>query len=295
MRAFKIILASFCAITLSYRPQDAKGWRGIVPLHSTRADVERLLGAPVQPGQTSVYRVGDDSVQVDYAVSPCKGSLLGWNVSPDTVLQLRFFPLKKDQFNRPDLENGKYIRAYGHVNGTYYINLDEGIRYEVLPEGVINSVTYIPSSKDARLRCSGFPRFDGGASQYRPYDTYGDIPRADEEARLDNFAFALQSGPELKGYIITYAGQTARISEAKTYAERAREYLINKRGIASQRIVALDGGYREKMETELYLVPSDLPAPTPTPTIPSTKVQIIRTANAKTTYHRSSQIRRKRH
>src|SRR5918912_1814912 len=24
----------------------AKGWRGIVPLHSTRADVEQLLGAP---------------------------------------------------------------------------------------------------------------------------------------------------------------------------------------------------------------------------------------------------------
>ena len=294
MKTFKIILASLCALAVAYGSQEAKGWRGVLPLRSTRADVEKLLGAPVQPGQTSVYRVGDDSVQVDYAISPCKGSLLGWNVPSDTVLQVRFLPLKKELLNRSDFENSKYIRAYGHVTRANYINLDEGIRYELSPEGVVNLVAYIPSSKDTHLRCPGFPPFDGGASQYRPFDTYGDIPRTDEEARLDNFAFALQNGPEMKGYVITYAGQTSRFAEAKTYAERAREYLINKRSIAAQRVVALDGGYREKKETEIYLVPNDMPAPTPMPTIPSTEVRIVRTASAITNHHRSARLRCKR-
>jgi hypothetical protein len=110
-------------------------------------------------------------------------------------------------------------------------------------------------------------------TQYRPYDTYGNIPRSDEEARLDNFAFALGNGTDSNAYIVTYDGKNGRSTKAKTHAEHAREYLINRRGIAQQRVIVIYGGRREKFETELYLVPGDMPAPTPAPTIPANEVQ----------------------
>ena len=52
MRALAtIILVALCAVGTA----NGKGWRGIIPLHSTRADVERLLGQPTE--ETSKYSV----------------------------------------------------------------------------------------------------------------------------------------------------------------------------------------------------------------------------------------------
>src|SRR5215217_6792736 len=120
MKLFKLILASVCAATVSYRLQAVEGWNGIVPLHSTRTDVERVLGIPLESGQTSIYHLGDELVKVDYAASPCRGSLPGWNVPPDTVLQVHLIPQKRIPFDRQKFEKGKYVRAYGHVTSAYY-------------------------------------------------------------------------------------------------------------------------------------------------------------------------------
>jgi len=45
MRTLHVIFATWIILTMSNNC-DAKAWRGIVPLKSTRADVERLLGTP---------------------------------------------------------------------------------------------------------------------------------------------------------------------------------------------------------------------------------------------------------
>lgn len=46
--AFRV-LGCLCAALFLSVTSDAKDWRGIVPLHSTRADVENLLGEPPPP------------------------------------------------------------------------------------------------------------------------------------------------------------------------------------------------------------------------------------------------------
>lgn len=276
MKSICLIFAIIC-LTLPARPlQQGKGWRGLVPLHSTRTEVEQLLGPPEQGGDASIYRVHDETVQVEYAKSFCRGNLLGWNVPADTVLQITVIPHKKENLTKLELDKGKYTKAYGHVTEDNYISLDEGRKYEVSSDGNIHTVSYIPSSKDGHLRCPGFPPYDGDATQYRPYDTYGDVTADNEDARLDNIAIELESDHNLKGYIIVYAGQIARPNEATTRADRARQYLISKRHIREQRVIAVDGGYRVNLEVEIYLVPSDLPAPTPTPTFPSTEVHIVK-------------------
>ena len=65
----------------------AKGWRGIVPLHSTRTDVQRLLNATSNPECVPLfctYYLADMNVQFDYSLGDCK--LGGWDVPLDTVV-----------------------------------------------------------------------------------------------------------------------------------------------------------------------------------------------------------------
>ena len=99
----------------------------------------------------------------------------------------------------------------------------------------------------------------------RKFDEFGNINRDDEKARLDNFAIQLQQEPDSQGYIIVYAGRRTRPGDAQKRVDRARDYLINQRGIDARRIVALAGGTREDLTVELWIVPTGAPAPTPRP------------------------------
>src|SRR2546429_255984 len=60
------------------------------------------------------------------------------------------------------------------------------------------------------------------------FDEYGNIKFNDEKARLDNYAIQLQNAPGSQGYIIAY-GTCA--GEAQARADRAKDYLVNTRGI----------------------------------------------------------------
>lgn len=107
-------------------------------------------------------------------------------------------------------------------------------------------------------------------------DQYGAIGFGHEKARLDNFAIALQNVAGAGGYIVAYDGRRARPGEARRRADRAKRYLVNTRGLEAGRIVIIDGGHREKMTFELYIVPDGGAAPRPAPTIDPREVQVIR-------------------
>jgi hypothetical protein len=107
----------------------------------------------------------------------------------------------------------------------------------------------------------------------RKFDEYGNIRFNDEKARLDNFAIALQNEPGAQGHIIAYGGRRGRAGEAQARADRARDYLVNTRGIDPGRIVTVDGGFRENLTVELWIVPTGAPAPTASPTVDASEVQ----------------------
>jgi hypothetical protein len=101
----------------------------------------------------------------------------------------------------------------------------------------------------------------------RKVDEYGNLRFNDEKARLDQFAIQLQNDPTAQGYIIVYGGRVGRAGEAQARADRAKAYLVNNRGISADRIVTVDGGYREQLTTELYVVPQGATPPQATPTV----------------------------
>jgi len=109
----------------------------------------------------------------------------------------------------------------------------------------------------------------------RKIDEYGNIRFNDEKARLDNFAIELQNDPTAQGYIIAYGGRRGRAGEAQRRADRAKDYLVNTRGIDASRIVTVDGGFREDLTVELWIVPSGATAPQATATVDPSEVQTI--------------------
>lgn len=104
-------------------------------------------------------------------------------------------------------------------------------------------------------------------AEARKLDEYGGLTPKEENARLDKFTIELQMDPSSQGYIIAYGGRTGRAGDAQKAADKAKGYLVNKRGLDAGRIVRVDGGYREQPALELWLVPSRAPLPKPTPTV----------------------------
>jgi hypothetical protein len=90
------------------------------------------------------------------------------------------------------------------------------------------------------------------------FDEYGNIKFNDEKARLDNYAIQLQNQPGSQGYIIAY-GSCA--GEAQARADRAKDYLVNTRGIDAGRLVTIDGGCMPELKVELWVVPTGATAP----------------------------------
>lgn len=96
----------------------------------------------------------------------------------------------------------------------------------------------------------------------RKFDEYGNIRFNDEKARLDNFAIQLQNEPTSQGYVYGYGSCG---SEGQERANRAKDYLVNTRGIDAGRIVVVDGGCIPQLRIELWIVPQGataLPAST---------------------------------
>src|SRR5262245_38707185 len=67
------IILSVPTLLLIWKSSVAKEWRGIVPLKSTRTDVEGQVGKPDKWGN---YEFKVERVSFDYGNGPCKGLYL---------------------------------------------------------------------------------------------------------------------------------------------------------------------------------------------------------------------------
>jgi hypothetical protein len=93
----------------------------------------------------------------------------------------------------------------------------------------------------------------------RKFDEYGNIRFNDEKARLDNYAIQLQNEPGSTGTIIVYGSCEG---EAQQRGDRAKDYLVNTRGIEAGRITVVDGGCRSDLTVQLWIVPAGSTPPT---------------------------------
>jgi len=260
----------------------AKGWRGIVPLHSSRRDLERNVGSPKTLGGSS-YETTNENVFVEYSDGPCeKGWPFGWDVPLGTVLMISISPKSTMLLSDLRIDESKYQKSHEtHLNNMiHYVNYEDGVDVRADEfSGKVLSVTHMPTAQDNHLRCpEASRRLPPGRSQadsFFKFDEYGDIPFSYERERLDLFAAEVKRQPNSEGYIIAYAGMIAHAGEAKARAGCAKNYLIKKHHIKAKTVFAIDGGYRETRLVELYVEPRGGDLPLARPTVRPSKVKIM--------------------
>lgn len=153
MRQIKYVLLISTLLTMCSGVALGKAWRGIEPLHSTRADVEKMLG-PSSYGGGYAYELENERVFFSYQTpeSVCGKQWGFWNVPLNTVLNVTVYPREKTPFEKLGLDR-TYVKGLtcmpGHFN---YFNEDEGISYSVA-KGLLEQISYTAAYKDKHLRC----------------------------------------------------------------------------------------------------------------------------------------------
>ncbi|HEX5706848.1 MAG TPA: hypothetical protein VFX96_06115 [Pyrinomonadaceae bacterium] len=135
------------------------------------------------------------------------------------------------------------------------------------------SVGGLPEGCESSVACATAVSRDDVSA--RLADSYGRVNNEEHGAHLDSFFDALQNEPGATGYIVAYAGRRARAGEAMMWGERAKNYLVGERQVSGERVVVMDGGFREELTVELFIVATGAQPPVASPTVEPSEVEII--------------------
>ena len=112
--------------------------------------------------------------------------------------------------------------------------------------------------------------------EFHPDNCEGEMMRMDHLANL-----LYEDGTNLTVYIIVYGGRRdTRRNEVRVVGARTRRYLAENRGIARERLLVVNGGFRERLTVEVWLVPRGTEMPAATPTVNARRV-IFRRGSAR--------------
>jgi hypothetical protein len=146
--------------TPSYR----NSWRGLIPLHSNRDDVERLLGSPsIMRNDRYTYNTDNETVTVRYSKGACKGGEDEWNVPGEIIIEFWVNPIPTFETRQLRLDERRFQRQ---ESPPLPENIGKMLTYTDDANGVIvrasqngavervSSIAYSPSKKDEKLRCA---------------------------------------------------------------------------------------------------------------------------------------------
>jgi len=256
----------------------SNSWKGLTPLVSTRADVEKLLGKPKEEKVLCCnYKTPNESVSVNYAADKCDE---GWNVSKDTVLSLSVSANTDigKSFEELKLDKSKFFIIGTDTMDGIWTNSEQGLQYYFSTiDRAFLSLTYIPKSSNNNLRCNGFPPFVP-ESQHSPLESfylqkkslYKKENLSELYARLDNFIIhTIDSGNNYKGFILVYFDDKLSLKEYRSLLDKLKAHIYKTRKVSAEQITFIEGGMKRESEIELYLLPNEYKPPAPNPTLPS--------------------------
>jgi hypothetical protein len=161
---WKLVIFAAAAVLSARTIAFSQSWRQIVPLHTTRSQVEKHLGKPTIIGSVPTYYFANERVEVFFAQYPCGHPLnLGkWNVRPGTVLSINIIPKEKLRLADMQLDLSKFRKEripfdfpyeYSHL-----VNDEEGLTLSLVSFGkdFVDSYSYEPKSGDRHLHCPDY-------------------------------------------------------------------------------------------------------------------------------------------
>lgn len=260
----------------------SNSWNGLTPLHSTRADVEKILGKPVKEGFHSCYdyKLGEDFARICYAFFNCQD---GWNVPKDTVLDIQTY-IKKEygkNFEELGLKESDFSVSVDDAVFGSWTNAEKGNKYYFENGNLfLRYKSYIPKKSDNdNLRCNGFPPDDPEGQHYYMENLpfYHSSENKKESlyivfSRVDSFIIDFQNNnakDEYRGYIVVYFDKKLSFKEYENRLKKLKDFLYKTRKISPNKIFVIEGGLREESEIQFYRLPKEWKPPAPTPTLPS--------------------------
>ena len=105
------------------------------------------------------------------------------------------------------------------------------------------------------------------------FDEFPNIAFDDSKARFDLFAVELQSKPGAVGYIFVYGGRVSAPGQVDKLVQRTLNYFIENRKLNASQLVVANGGYRDREQYELWVVPAGATLPQPTPSVAPSEVR----------------------
>ncbi|HET8671781.1 MAG TPA: hypothetical protein VFM05_14525 [Candidatus Saccharimonadales bacterium] len=155
MRILTIVISTLILLSPFSSSTDTKGWRGIVPLRSTRADVEALFGEGTNQCKCSYY-LDDMNIFFVYSSGDCENGGSGdWNIAPDTVIRFTIYPKTKPRLSDISIDESQFEKRQDIGDALIYINHEEGFSIDV-QQGTAMSFNYGPAVGDENLRCPGY-------------------------------------------------------------------------------------------------------------------------------------------
>lgn len=171
-----------------------------------------------------------------------------------------------------DTNNKVKPRFVWHVSGGEIVSGQGTERITVsVPEGSKGEVVARVSLEGYSLDCPAQATTATARTTYGVnhvlWDEFGNIGEEYEKAILDNLAIILQGDPRLQVHIVFYGGRFSPPGEALRRADRAKDYLVNTHGMDAQRVISVNGGYRNDVSGEYWLSLLGTEAPPTRPTI----------------------------
>jgi len=131
-----------------------QNWRSIVPLKTTRAEVEAILGSG-DDDYLAIYKLKEGNLSIEYSSGPCRADRKGgWNVPDGIVITVFFSPKEKRSLSDLRVDRRKLRKVVDrHVIGIiYYVDDKHGITYSI-EDGKVEYIEYGPTKKQQKVAC----------------------------------------------------------------------------------------------------------------------------------------------
>ena len=269
MQRIKILIYCAWLILVTAGTSSAQGWRGLVPLHSTREDVQRTIGNPTD----YYYSLRNETVLIEFSSGTCKDAANedSYKVPAGTVTQIMVIPKSELSLKTLNVDIAKYKKSVdGEIKEhVFYYKEGGGESIEVF-DGQVQSVTYTPLASEASLRCYSSVEEWMTANNVvcrlpvRKFDELDELTIGEEQLRLSNLALQLKSEPPIsRGWIMVYGGKKDGMKAAVRRANRIKQYLVKRQGLASGRVLTMVAGLRDEPLVQLWVtsVGQSLPGP----------------------------------
>jgi len=136
----------------------ANSWKTLVPLRSTRTDVERMFGkAEILTGGDHLYSFKKEKVFFTYTYGNCVTHDRGWNVAADHILEIYIIPQQELLPANTGFDLKKFRRTESYrPTATIYENPEEGVTISTrilrVAEEII-SISLQPSIRELEFAC----------------------------------------------------------------------------------------------------------------------------------------------